>query len=65
MTMTNKFNDGEFQQVCNNISTSVWESYKMTIRIIQLYRNLHSDRTPFLLGLIVGSFIVKISAKLF
>ena len=50
MTKTNKFNefnDWDFQQVRNDIGTSVWKFYKKTMRINQLYRNLHRDGTTF------------------
>ena len=58
-------NDKDKQRVCNKISTSVWEFYKITMRISQLYRNFHRDRTTFLLDLTIRSCIVKISDRLF
>ena len=65
MTKTNKFYDGEFQEVCNDISKSVWEFYKITMRISQLCRNLHRDRTTFLLDLTIRIYIVNISDRFF
>ena len=44
-------NDKDKQQVCNEISTSVWESYKITMRIIKLSNNIHRENIIFYFGL--------------
>ena len=68
VTKANKFSGfyiGEFQQVCNDISTSVWESYKITMRISQFHRNLHIDGTTFLLDEMIRICIVKMRDRFF
>ena len=51
LDLLSHMNDKDKQQVCNDISISVWEFYKITMRISQLSRNIHRENITFYFGL--------------